>query len=68
MTEIKRVPVDVYKEKKRCPECDTGYLQQTSGGVLTSDPPQYPHKCTECGYHMHIRAKTYPRIIYSEKE
>ena len=57
--EVKPIKVD-YK----CPKCDNGYLR-TYGTVLTSYPPQYPHKCNnlKCDYVQNFSI-TYPYIDY----
>ena len=47
--------VEVVQVDEKCPTCGTGYMRPT-GIVLTSNPPQYPHKCTNCGYEQ-----TYPQ-------
>ena len=46
-----------------CPNCEVGKLRPT-GKKLLSNPPQYPHKCTECEYKETFRGKTYPYIVY----
>jgi len=57
-----REKVKTIKVDYKCPKCDVGYLRP-SGTVLTSYPPQYPHKCTECDYTENFN-RTYPYIEY----
>jgi len=45
-----------------CEECPEGYMVPT-GRVLTSDPPQYPHKCTQCDNTM-VTFRRYPYIDF----
>ena len=47
----------------RCPKCKKGCLRPT-GQCFTTNPPIYPHKCTNCEYTENIRGKTYPYIDY----
>jgi len=49
----------------KCPKCDKGYLRHT-GRVLTSYPPQYPHRCNnpECDYGETFSDKCYPHLEY----
>ena len=50
-----------------CPECNS--QMKATGTVLTSFPPQYPHKCTKCGYEIRYGIhEKYPYIetIYDE--
>lgn len=49
-----------------CPECKTGRLRPT-GMILTSNPAQYPHKCTKCE-HFDTFLKVYPYIEYINKK
>lgn len=51
----------------KCPKCNNGYLRGT-GVVLTSNPPQCPHKCNnkDCDYGETFRDKTYPYLDYQE--
>lgn len=48
-----------------CEKCKTGVMRPTSI-VLTSNPPQYPHKCNYCGNEK-VYDKCYPFQII-EKE
>jgi hypothetical protein len=58
--EVKTVRVDYL-----CPKCEKGFLRPT-GQVLSSNPPQYPHKCNnpDCDYYETFMGKTYPYIIH----
>lgn len=58
--EVKQVQVDYL-----CPKCNIGHLRST-GTVLTSNPPQFPHKCNNCDYMETFRDKQYPYIDYEE--
>jgi hypothetical protein len=60
-----RKRVHTVKVDYRCPKCGNGFLRPT-GRVLTSYPPQYPHKCNnpECDYGETFMDKTYPFINY----
>ena len=58
--EVKTIQVDY-----ECPKCEVGKLRPT-GQKLLSNPPQYPHKCTECDFTETFRDKTYPYIIIYE--
>ena len=48
-----------------CPNCKIGKLTH-SGMVLTSNPPQYPHNCSNCNY-TETFTKIYPSISYEPK-
>jgi uncharacterized protein (DUF983 family) len=48
---VKTIQVDY-----ECPKCQVG--------KLLSQPPQYPHKCTECDFTETFIDKTYPYITY----
>lgn len=55
-------PVSVVRVQRHC---DCGGVMESWGICLTSDPPQYPHKCTHCGVSETFN-KTYPYIEYEE--
>ena len=57
-TEVKAYRIELPCEKEGC----DGALVSCSGMTLTSNPPQYPHKCTKCGKEKHILGITYPYI------
>lgn len=44
-----------------CDICHRGTMQPT-GKTLLSDPPQYPHECSVCGYATTFR-RTYPNVV-----
>lgn len=60
MTEVRKVQATQVDE--RCPKCGQGWMRGT-GIVLTSNPPQYPHKCTNCGYTQTYGVQ-YPYIVH----
>ena len=43
-----------------CDDCNTGVMEQT-GVMLMSDPPQWPHKCNNCGVTKNLWQK-YPTV------
>ena len=59
-SEVKEVLIDYL-----CPKCNIGHLRPT-GTVLTSCPPQFPHKCNNCDYMETFTVKQYPYIDYEE--
>lgn len=54
--------VETQVTQYRCDECGYGYLEPT-GRMLTSIPPQYPHRCSHCGAMKTFKAK-YPLTAY----
>lgn len=44
---IEEYEVRVVQRDMRCDQCRTGYMRPT-GMMLTSHPPQYPHRCDHC--------------------
>ncbi len=60
MSEVRNVQVSQVDE--RCPVCGNGWMRPT-GIVLTSNPPQFPHKCTCCWYEQ-VYSVNYPYIIH----
>lgn len=60
MAEVK-TKVSAVEVSMECPECD-GVMEITNGMVFLSNPAQYPHKCTECGYTQHYSGVQYPYI------
>ncbi len=58
-TEVKTVKVELI-----CESCNKGTMESCDGSVLMSNPPQYPHRCTECGAERHITGITYPYMEY----
>lgn len=49
-----------------CDQCGQGEMKHV-GTMLTSSPPQYPHKCTNCGYEETFWS-SYPQITYEYNE
>jgi len=51
----------------RCPVCDKGYMRRT-GEILTSNPPQYPHRCNAdgCDHVMTFMGISYPYMDYED--
>jgi|APSaa5957512493_1039668.scaffolds.fasta_scaffold00751_3 hypothetical protein len=45
---IKTLPAKTYVNKYICDECGQGEMVRHNDIVLTSYPPQFPHKCTNC--------------------
>ena len=60
MPEVRQV--QTHQVDERCPVCGNGWMRPT-GIVLTSNPPQYPHKCTVCDYQQTYSAR-YPYIVH----
>lgn len=56
-TPVRPVSVDY-----ECDKCHNGHMRST-GVMLTSDPPQYPHECDECG-HAQTFDRMYPYVYY----
>jgi len=57
-----RQEVKTYRIRFKCPNCETGYLEQT-GTVFTTNPPMYPHICNAgCGYGETFN-EAYPRHV-----
>lgn len=50
-------PVRVFRRFWRCPVCDDGHTEPT-GSVLMCNPPQYQHRCRQCGYVFSAEAMT----------
>ena len=44
-----------------CPKCGQGYMRP-NGIVTMSNPPQFEHTCTACGYKQLYNVR-YPQII-----
>lgn len=57
--ELKPIQVDF-----KCPKCMIGYLRPTNVSYM-SNPPQYPHQCTDCIYSETFNIK-YPYIEYEK--
>lgn len=48
-----------------CDECKNGTMVPT-GMCLSSCPPQYPHKCTNCDATINFVNKRYPMLVYED--
>lgn len=48
-----------------CDKCEQGYYRPV-GRMLLSDPPQFPHACTQCGNEKTFWEK-YPTIRYVDE-
>lgn len=47
---IKKVPVETYAEIRICDKCKIGEMKLSNDNImLTSYPPKFEHKCSECG-------------------
>lgn len=57
----------VVKVEYRCDECEEGNMQST-GLCLTSNPPQYPHVCDNCGHSQTFRKRKYPYVEFVLKD
>lgn len=60
----KRTEVKAYRVDLTCESCGEGTMERCDGGMLMSDPPQYPHRCTECGAETHVTGTKYPYMEY----
>ena len=65
MKEIKEI---TYRAKQyvvigMCPKCENGELE-FSGYSNPTCPPQYHHKCKECGHKEVVTGKQYPQRVY----
>ena len=61
----KRPEVRIFTVRLMCDKCGEGEMKPT-GICFTSSPPQYPHKCNNCGAEVTVRGNTYPRTEYEE--
>jgi len=48
-----------------CDECGKGEMK-ASGACLMSNPPQFPHRCQECGAEKTMFNKAYPFTTYEK--
>lgn len=61
----KRTEVKTVKVELACEDCGKGTMEPVPlAMVLTTNPPQYLHKCTECDVQIHITGTTYPYMEY----
>ncbi len=61
-TYIIRRPMQVVEVDKKC-AC--GGSMRPTNQVLTSNPPQFPHKCTKCGL-IEVLRECYPHLACEE--
>ena len=47
--------------------CDCGEELEFTGMTLTSNPPQYPHKCPKCKKEYKLK-HVYPVLMWKEKK
>lgn len=59
MPEIRKVSTNVVDEK--CQNCGQGWMRP-NGIVLTTNPPQFQHTCTNCGHKQNYTVK-YPQTF-----
>lgn len=62
VTELKTFEKNMKCTKEGC----TGKIVYT-GGMLTSNPPWFGHRCTICGLDLNLRER-FPRLIYQSIE
>ena len=66
-TAVEVVPLKI---KAKCEKCEGYYIHDIDENgcsiILTSSPPQFPHKCTKCSDTKTFFEK-YPKIIFKEK-
>ncbi len=60
----KRSEVKTVKVELVCERCKEGTMESCEGVTLTSNPPQYPHRCTKCSYADVVTGITYPYMEY----
>ena len=60
MPEVRQIQTSQVDEK--CPVCQQGYMRPT-GIILTSQPPLFEHKCTNCNYKQNYTVR-YPYIVH----
>jgi hypothetical protein len=58
-----QTPVRPIQVDYQCEKCDDGRMRPT-GQTLMSDPPQFPHKCTNCENTITFNEK-YPTVRYA---
>ena len=59
MSEVRNIQVQSVDE--RCPTCGKAFMRPT-GIVTETNPPQYQHKCSACGYTQSYSIR-YPYIV-----
>lgn len=65
MSRIIRKKLETYLENFRCLKCEKGIMERDGSIVLTTDPPQYPHKCNYCGEKENF-PESLPRLVYNQ--
>lgn len=60
-----QTPLRTVRVDYRCDKCDTGHMRPT-GVMLLSNPPKFPHRCTECDA-LQTFTEKYPTIQYAEE-
>jgi len=58
MSRVKRYKAESFIEKLFC---DCGGEMVATGFMLSSNPAQFPHICTECGASENVIGTSYPR-------
>lgn len=66
MHEISR-PAEAAIIDCQCDKCGEGAMRHADGVALMSDPPQYRHVCTSCGYAQNYFC-IYPRTEFRAVE
>lgn len=61
----KRTPVQILQCEYICDRCGSGRMERVGAQTFLTDPPQYPYKCSECGY-LKCSSKRYPYLITNE--
>lgn len=64
MAEIK-TELKTFMVEMQCDQCGKGMMERTNATVLTSNPPQYTHSCTSCGYSANYTT-SYPNGIHEK--
>lgn len=63
--QIVKKEVKAVKKQLKCTKCEEGFMV-TTGVVLTSQPPQYEHKCNKCDNVVQVQGAAFPVIDYEE--
>ena len=58
-----QMPLRPVRVDYKCDKCGAGYMRPT-GVLLTSNPPQFPHRCNNCDAHQNFTEK-YPTVRYA---
>lgn len=54
-------PIQVVGVDYLCDVCRQGKMEQNGNIILTTAPPQFPHKCSNCGYSQTFTER-YPTV------